>query len=70
MPLCSIPDEALLVQVADVYDALTSTRSYKVKYEPQKAIDIMEADAIKLILDDRYVNKLKKCLIKKGDIKL
>lgn len=70
MPLCSIPDEALLVQVADVYDALTSTRAYKVKYEPQKAIDIMEADAIKLILDDRYVNKLKKCLIKKGDIKI
>lgn len=63
MPLCSIPDEALLVQVADVYDALTSKRSYKVGYEPRKAIDIMEADATKLILDDRYVNILKNCLI-------
>lgn len=56
--LCNIPQEALLVQVADVYDALTTERSYKKGYDSQKAMEIMHEEARIFHLDDQYVKLL------------
>ena len=67
--LCNIPDEALLVQVADVYDALTSARCYKTQYSSERALTIMEEDADNFLLDDRFVAQLKN-IINKGDMEL
>ncbi|KUK02288.1 MAG: Metal dependent phosphohydrolase [Thermotoga sp. 50_1627] len=39
-----IPVEARIVSVADVFDALTSSRSYREAYTPSEAISIMTAD--------------------------
>lgn len=61
--LKDIPDEALLVQIADVYDAMTSERSYKKSFTPEQSIKIMESDCEKFLLDDRYFILLKKVLI-------
>jgi HD-GYP domain-containing protein (c-di-GMP phosphodiesterase class II) len=36
-----IPIEARIVTVADVYDALTSDRSYRTKYSQERALEIM-----------------------------
>ena len=60
--LSDIPEEALLVQVADVYDALLSNREYKISYSPATALKIMEAEAKSLNLDDGYLAKLKKAV--------
>ena len=57
-----IPAEALLVQVADVYDALTSDRSYKKRYNPEEALRNMKSDAFKFTLDYQYVGLLEKVL--------
>ena len=40
-----IPFEARILGIADVYDALTSARSYKRAYTHQEALDIMRRDA-------------------------
>jgi len=40
-----IPLPARIIQVADIFDALTSTRSYRKAFDWQKALDILEADA-------------------------
>lgn len=40
-----IPLIARIVHVVDVFDALTSTRSYRAAFDPAKAIDILERDA-------------------------
>jgi len=61
-PLADIPEEALVVQVADVYDALLSNREYKVSYTPETALKIMNAEAKELNLDDGYLEKLKKAV--------
>ncbi len=37
-----IPQEARIVTIADVFDALTTNRPYKVGYGKQKAINIMK----------------------------
>lgn len=58
--LYNIPPEALLVQVADVYDALTSERSYKRSYDSQEAMEIMRDEASQFLLDDQYVQLLEK----------
>jgi len=60
--LCDIPEYALLVQVADVYDALTEKRNYKQPYSSEKAIQIMKSDASQFLLDDQFVNLLEKAL--------
>ncbi|MBI4409050.1 MAG: tetratricopeptide repeat protein [Gemmatimonadetes bacterium] len=41
----SIPLSARILCVADVFDALTTTRSYRRAYAPDEALDIMERDA-------------------------
>jgi putative nucleotidyltransferase with HDIG domain len=40
-----IPFEARLLTIADVYDALTTTRSYRAAFSHREAIDIMSAEA-------------------------
>lgn len=58
LPLAQIPKEALLVQVADVYDALISKRNYKSSYNSETAIAIMKNDCKNLKIDDEYLIKL------------
>lgn len=58
MPLSRIPKEALLVQVADVYDALISKRTYKNSYESNSALEIMKNDSRNMKLDDGYLKRL------------
>lgn len=41
----SIPLSARVLCIADIFDALTTTRSYRAAYSPQKALDIMEKDS-------------------------
>lgn len=65
--LSSIPTEALIVQVADVYDALTSPRVYKKEYSKEQALDIMREDAEKYLLDDQYVSILENIIQKRRD---
>lgn len=62
--LSQIPEEALLVQVADVFDALTSNRSYKKSYSKNEALDILKKEASELRLDDTYVTLLEKVIEK------
>lgn len=62
--LANIPQEALIVQVADVYDALTSPRVYKKEYTHEQALNIMHTDAEKYLLDDQYVSILEKVIQK------
>lgn len=63
--LSSIPEEVLLVQVADVYEALTQKRVYKNRYNEEEAIKILKQEADKMKLDDEFVNILEK-VIKEG----
>lgn len=63
--LCDIPPEVLLIQVADIYDALTSKRSYKKSYSSEAALKILKEEATNLMLDDQYVKLLENVLIKK-----
>ena len=42
-----IPEEAKLIKIADVYDALTQKRQYKDGFKPSKAIQIMIEDVQK-----------------------
>lgn len=60
LPLSRIPREALLVQVADVYDALISKRNYKSNYNSETALAIMKNDSKNLKLDDEYLDRLQK----------
>jgi HD superfamily phosphodiesterase len=43
-----IPLQARIIQIADIFDALTSTRSYRKAYDWQKALDILEKEAGKI----------------------
>lgn len=56
--LSNIPTEALVVQVADIFDALTSERVYKKKYTPQSAIEEMRKEARRFAIDDGYLKAL------------
>lgn len=67
LPLQKIPEEALLVQVADVFDALTSDRAYKRKYTQEEALSIMENDANQLLLDDTYVRILRDIILERKE---
>ena len=68
LTLSQIPGEILLVQVADVYDALTSKRNYKANYDPSIALSIMSNEAENMKIDDGYLQKLR-IAIKKGTIR-
>jgi HD-GYP domain-containing protein (c-di-GMP phosphodiesterase class II) len=60
--LIEIPEEALFVQIADIYDALTAKRSYKTRFTKEEAIVEMEKEARNFALDDGYLRILKKVL--------
>lgn len=62
--LSQIPEEALLVQVADVFDALTSNRSYKRSYSKEEALNILKNETRELRLDDTYVTLLENTIKK------
>ena len=64
LTLDKIPEPVLIVQVADIYDALTRERSYKNSYEPKEALNIMKIETSKLLLDDEYVRLLETVLTK------
>lgn len=67
LPLARIPKEALLVQVADIYDALVSKRRYKNGYDSKAAIEIMKNDSKNFKIDDEYLEILLS-LLKKEEI--
>lgn len=50
-----IPEEAKLIKVADVYDALTKRRQYKEGFKKSKAIDIMLGDVEKGKTSAKYL---------------
>lgn len=50
-----IPEEAKLIKVADVYDALTQKRQYKDGFKPSKAIQIMIEDVQKGKTGAKYI---------------
>ena len=50
-----IPKEALLVAVADIFDALTSERKYKNFYSDAEAISILKKEVQNGLLSEEYV---------------
>ncbi len=44
-----IPLQARIIQIADVFDALTSSRSYRPAYDWQRALEILEEEAGKAV---------------------
>lgn len=67
-----IPLSARVVSIADVYDALTSRRPYKIEYSHEKSIDIMKEEAyrfdpvlFKIFIDNS--NEFNKISIKYND---
>ena len=69
LTLSQIPEEVLVVQVTDVFDALTSKRNYKANYDPSIALSIMSNDSDNMKIDDGYLEKLKRMISKKGGAK-
>jgi putative two-component system response regulator len=64
-----IPLTARIVQIADIYDALTSSRSYKSPFSPDEALDIIRAETDKGWRDPQVVEvffKLHKDVIAKA----
>jgi len=57
-----IPLLARILQVADVYDALTSTRPYKRAFSPKEAFAVLEAEARRGWRDRRLVAVLRKVM--------
>lgn len=53
-----IPDYVLLMQVADVFDALISPRRYKKEYTKERAIEILHKEVEANKLDRAYVDLL------------
>jgi len=56
--MVDIPKEVFLVQVADIYDALTNPRIYKKEYTSEEAIQIMQEDTTSYKLDDYFLKIL------------
>ena len=44
-----IPQQARIIQIADVFDALTSNRSYRKAYDWQRALEILQEEAGKTV---------------------
>ena len=60
----SIPFEASIIKVADVYDALTQRRQYKEGFKQSKALDIMLGDARKGKMSAKIMVYLMQTLLK------
>lgn len=59
-----IPTIVRIMTIVDVYDALTTKRSYKEAYSPLKAICILEEEAARGWWDHGLVNKFKEFILK------
>lgn len=57
-----IPIEAQIIAVADIFDALTTKRTYRDAYSFNDAIKIMEADVINHKINKEAYNALKKAI--------
>ncbi|MBR6253676.1 MAG: HD domain-containing protein [Clostridia bacterium] len=70
-----IPEEAKLIKIADIWDALTQRRQYKEGFKPSKAADILLGDIKKGKTGSKYLYYLLLCVIdeyedkNKGNIK-
>jgi len=53
---------AQIAAVADIYDALTTDRSYRQKNKPEEAFEIMEGEVKKGYLNKEYFDALKKAI--------
>ena len=58
----AIPIEAQIITVADIFDALTTKRTYRDAYSFTDAIKIMEADVINHKINKEAYNALKKAI--------
>lgn len=58
----AIPIEAQIIAVADIFDALTTKRTYRDAYSFNDAIKIMEADVINHKINNEAYNALKKAI--------
>lgn len=58
----AIPIEAQIIAVADIFDALTTKRTYRDAYSFNDAIKIMEADIINHKINKEAYNALKKAI--------
>lgn len=58
----AIPIEAQIIAVADIFDALTTKRTYRDAYSFKDAIKIMEADVINHKINKEAYNALKKAI--------
>lgn len=58
----AIPIEAQIIAVADIFDALTTKRTYRDAYSFNDAIKIMEADVINHKINKEAYNALKKAI--------
>lgn len=58
----AIPIEAQIIAVADIFDALTTKRTYRDAYSFNDAIKIMEADVINHKINKEAYNTLKKAI--------
>lgn len=59
-----IPLQARIIQIADVFDALTSNRSYRLAYDWRRALEILEEEAGKTV--DPRLQKTFDVLIRKA----
>lgn len=57
-----IPITTRVLTVADIFDALTSDRSYRKALTYDEAIKVLEGDGRKGLLDNRVVKALKEVL--------
>ena len=58
----AIPIEAQIIAVADIFDALTTKRTYRDAYSFNDAIKIMEADVVNHKINKEAYNALKKAI--------
>lgn len=58
----AIPIEAQIIAVADIFDALTTKRTYRDAYSFNDALKIMEADVINHKINKEAYNALKKAI--------
>ncbi len=59
--VCSqIPLETRILTIADIFDALTTTRPYRGAFTPEKAIEILKGESV----DQEIVSKTEKLLVK------
>lgn len=65
-----IPEEAKLIKVADVYDALTQKRQYKDGFKPSKAVQIMIEDIQKGKTGAKYLFFLTSYLVDEYEKKI